>query len=138
MFISLCMFLYVGDASAASSLSEEEVDKRVQCYVEMEDPDIVMDLRSLHSGQGSKYDVFWAECEKFLQEDIGLAVEERRHSSVTHLARAISVRDLREQVAARCPPSTDIPCRSWISLQFWPKNAHAKSRVHYTGRFSVK
>ena len=23
-------------------------------------------------------------------------------------------------------------------LQFWPKSAHAKSRVHYTGRFAVK
>ena len=55
-------------------------------YVEMKDPDVIMDLKSLHSGQGTKYDVFWSKCEKFLQEDVGLAVEERRNSDVTHLA----------------------------------------------------
>lgn len=104
----------------------------------MEDPEIVMDLRCLHSGQGSRYDVFWQECEKFLQEDVGLAVEERRHSNVTHLARVISVRDLIQQVSAKCPPSTPIPSRSWLSLQFWPKNKHAQSKVNYTGRFKVK
>lgn len=104
----------------------------------MEDPDIVLDLRTLHSGTGSKYNVFWDECAKFLQEDVGLAVEERRHSEVTHLARVLSVRDLLQQVSERCPPSTPIPSRSWLSLQFWPKNKHAHSKVHYTGRFKVK
>ena len=24
------------------------------------------------------------------------------------------------------------------ALQFWPKNVHARARVHYTGRFKVK
>lgn len=94
-------------------------------------------IRSI-SGQKSKYDAFWDEVQKFLQEDVGLAVEERRHSQVTHLARVISVRDILEQVATRSPVGTPIPCRSWLSLQFWPKNAHAQSRVHYSGRFNVK
>ena len=67
-----------------------------------------------------------------------MAAEERRHSEVTHLARAISVRDLVQQVSARCPPATPIPCRSWLSLQFWPKSKHTHSKVHYTGRFKVK
>ncbi len=62
----------------------------------------------------------------FLQENVELAVEERRHSEVTHLARVISVRDLLQQVTARYPPSTPIPSRSWLSLQFWPKNVHAR------------
>ena len=101
----------------------------------MEDPSIIPDLRSHNSGQKSKYDVFWEEVQKFLKEDVGLAVEERRHSQVTHLARILSVRDL---VAARCPPATPVPSRSWLSLQFWPKNTHTQSRVHYTGRFNVK
>ena len=122
--------MYVlGDASAASTLSEHEVDEHVKLYVGMEDPDIVLDLRSLHSRNASKYNVLWEECEKFLQEDVGLAVEERRHSEVTHLARVISVRDLLQQVSERCPPSTPIPSRSWLSLQFWLRNTHTKSRV---------
>lgn len=108
----------VGDAAAASSLSE---DKRVQLYVDMEDPDIVIDLRELQNGPTSKFDVFWEECARFLQEDIGLAVDDRRHSQVTHMARAISASDLLSQVASRCPP---IPSVSWLSLQFWP-HAHS-------------
>lgn len=132
------LFHNVGDASASNCLSEAEIDERVKLYVEMEDPDIVFDLRELQSARKSKFDVFWDECHKFLQEDVGLAVDERRHSQVTHMSRAISVRDLLEQVEARCPPSTPIPSRSWLSLQFWPKSAHAHSRIHYTGRFPVK
>ena len=104
----------------------------------MEDPDVVIDLRTLQSGHKTKYDDFWKEVDKFLQEDVGLAVEERRQSEITHLAKVISVRDLLEQVAARCSPSTPIPSRSWLSLQFWPKNTHAHAHVHYTGRFKVK
>ena len=115
-------------------MNTAEVDNRVKRYVEMEDPDIVCDLRELQLGRASKFDCFWSECTKFLQ-DVGLAVDERRHTQVTHIARALSVRDLQEQVSRRCPPSTPIPSRS---LQFWPKNAHAHSSIHYTGCFSVK
>ena len=104
----------------------------------MEDPDIVTDFRELQKGKASKFDRFWDECTRFLQEEVGLAVDDRRHSQITHIAHALSVRDLREQVASRCPADTPIPSRSWIALQFWPRNAHAKARAHYTGRFAVK
>ena len=40
---------------------------------------------------------------------------------MTHLARAISVRDLRDQVKARLPPEVHIPSIEWIRLQFWRK-----------------
>lgn len=128
----------LGDTSAASTLAESEIDQRVQLYVGMEDPDVVIDLRTLQSDHKTKYDDFWQEVEKFLQEDVGLAVEERRQSQITHLTKVISVKDLLEQIVARCSPSTPIPSRSWLSLQFWPKNAHAHASVHYTGRFKVK
>ena len=128
----------IGDSSAVSSLTKAEIEKRVKLYVEMEDPDIVVDLCQLHSGRASKFDIFWEECDKFLQEQVGLAVDERRHCQVTHMASAVSVQDLQEQVASRCPPSAPIPSRSWLSLQFWPKSIHAHSSIHYTGRFKVK
>lgn len=57
-----------------------------------------------NSGQKTKYETFWDEVQKLLREDVGLAAEERRHLEITHLARAISVRDLLEQVSACCPP----------------------------------
>ena len=51
--------LYVaGDASAASTLSEAEIDKRVKLFVNMEDPDIVINLRELQGGRASKFDRF--------------------------------------------------------------------------------
>ena len=73
----------------------------MQLFLDMEDPDVVLDLRALNSDQKT---TFWDETEKYLREDVGLAAEERRHSDVTHMARVISVRDLLEQVSARCPP----------------------------------
>ena len=72
----------IGDASAASQLSEQEVDERVRLFVEMEDLEIVLDLRSPHSGQKGKYDGFWEELEKFLHEDVGLETEERRKETI--------------------------------------------------------
>ena len=59
------------------------------------------DLRHLNSGAQSKYDDFWEECSKFLEQQVGTAVDDRRHTEVTHIATAISVRDLRDQVAAK-------------------------------------
>ena len=83
-------FYHSGDQSAANSAQQAIVDNRIQ---HMEDVNVVADLRSQNHGQTGNY-----ECDKFLSEDIGQAVDDRRHGSVTHLARAISVRDLKEQV----------------------------------------
>ena len=55
------------------------------------------------------------------------------HGEVTHLAKAISIRDLREQVSIRCPPGTSIPSDEWLRLQFWPKTKKASVSMHYTG-----
>ena len=86
------------DASAPANLHEAEIDERMRMILEMEDADVVLDLRHLNSGRRSQYDVFWSECQKFLEEDIGSAVDDRRHGIVTHLARAISLHDLHDQV----------------------------------------
>lgn len=45
-------------------LSEGELDERLQLYVDMEDPDIALDLRVHNFGHKSKYDAFWDEVEK--------------------------------------------------------------------------
>ena len=97
------------------------IDRHVQQLIEMEDPDIVVDLRVHNEGRKEIYDAFWRECQKFLEESVGTAVDDRRHCLVTHLAHAISARDLLEQVKARCPEGIPVPSVSWLSLQFWPK-----------------
>ena len=82
--------------------------------------------------------LYTQECQAFLQEGVGTAVDDRRHKEVVHLARAISVRDLRSQVQAKCPDGTKIPSISWIRLQFCPKTPHSRTRMHYTGKFNVR
>ena len=42
----------------------------------MEDPDIVLDLRALNTGQKTQYNVFWDESRKFLEEVIGTPVDD--------------------------------------------------------------
>ncbi len=98
IIVFILKFYYSGDHSAADSKQQALVDNRIRQIIDMEDVSIVADLRSHNHGQTSKYDNFWAECDKFLSEDVGEAVDDRRHGSITHMARAISVRDLKEQV----------------------------------------
>ena len=128
-----------GDNSVSANLDEAEIDHRMHQLIDMEDSEIIVDLRHHNHKQSvSKYEQFWVECEKFLNEDIGTAVDERRHGEVTHLARAISLRDFRDQVKAQLPTEADIPSIEWIRLQFWPKTPKARASLQHTSRFKVK
>ena len=64
----------------------------------MEDPNIIINLRHLNSGAEAKYDPFWNECSKFLEESVGTTVNDRRHCNVTHIAAAISTHNLRDEL----------------------------------------
>ena len=66
----------------------------------MEDPDIIVDLRSLNGKDGTRFDVFWDHCKIFLNESVAVAVDDRRHCQVTPLLRVILIGDLVEQVMA--------------------------------------
>ena len=70
------------------------------------------------------------ECQAFLHEDLGTVVNDRRHKEVIHLAQAVSVRDLRSQVQAKCPEGTKIPSIPWIRLRFWPKTRSTLARMN--------
>ena len=70
-----------GDYSASS---KAVIDKRVQLIMdtEPEDPNKVIDLRSLNSSTGrAKY---WEHCSRVLNDSVGIAVDDRQHSSVVH------------------------------------------------------
>lgn len=62
--------------------------------------------------------MFWDEAVKYIDEDIGIAVDDRRHTTVTHLPKAISIRDFQDQVEARLPESALFPSEEWLRLQF--------------------
>jgi hypothetical protein len=74
----------------------------------------------------------------YLAEEVETPVDERRHGEVAHLAKALSARDLLEQVAKRCPEGIAVPSKQWLRLQFWSKNPSLKSSLQYTGKLEVK
>lgn len=133
-----------GDSSAANYLSEEQVDERIREMVDAEDPDLIWDLRLTKSGRPEEYKEFLVKCQNYVASKVETAVDDRRHDpltnegeSVTHLAMAISVRDLHEQVAAECDETVAIPSVQWLRLQFWPTKTSAAANRN-TGRLKVK
>ena len=109
-----------GDASSASTTAQEEVDARVEKLLETQDPDLIWDLCMQNAGRPESFTVFLEECQHYLDAAVETAVDERRHDDVhdgdvvTHLARAMSVRDMYKQVCKRCPEQTPIPSIQWL------------------------
>ena len=112
---------------------------REMLNMKQEDPNTVVDLREVKNKESiTKFEHFWSEPEKYLNEDLGVAVDDRRHGEVTHPVKAISIRDLKEQVSSRCPPGIPVPSEESLRLQFWPKTPKARVSLQYTGRLNVR
>ena len=124
------------DASGSRTNNEEDIDERVKEAIASEDLDIIVDMRELNQGHVAKYDVFWTKCSEYISECT--AVPKRRHGDICFMSKALSVRDLINQVSKRCPPAEPIPSESWVRLNFSPRNPRAKVAQHYQGRLKVK
>ncbi len=124
-----------GDNSATTT--SEETQKRLQLILESQDPEVILDLRSVNPGRHEKYSAFWDGVSCLLNENALKAVDSRRHGTVCHLAVAFSVADLRNQVVAK-NPGIEVPSIEWIRLQFWPRNPFSLSSQSYTGRLNIK
>uniref|UniRef100_A0A1X7VMB1 Uncharacterized protein n=1 Tax=Amphimedon queenslandica TaxID=400682 RepID=A0A1X7VMB1_AMPQE len=117
-FVTTSVISTDSDNSASSTTEEAELDKRIQELVDMEDPDILTDLRCHNGSKESQFNVFRDYCEQFLNENVSVAVDDRRIGQITHLARAISLWDFRDQVKSFCPENTPKPSLEWLRLQF--------------------
>ena len=137
-FVIIIAAYFVGDMSSSENVHQERIDERIQFIFDSENPKIIDDLRHLNRGHSDKYEIFWTECKKYLEDVVQTAVDDRRHGEHTHLAKAISVRDLLEQVRKRCPEGTLCQSKQWLRLQFWPKNPTSKTALQYTGKLDVK
>ena len=104
----------LNDGSRPSCSAEAEVDECVaKAIVNLDDPEIILDLRSTNGKPNStRFDQFWAELKAYLDE-INLAVDDRRHRDTLHLPFAISVCYLQELI-------TDRLCSKLNVLQFPP------------------
>lgn len=63
-----------------------------------EDPDIIVNLRHLPPDKKDSFRDFFTETERDLSEDIGVAVQERRHGQQLYLAKAVSLKALHQRV----------------------------------------
>lgn len=70
----------------------------------------MVNLREVrHKESRTKFDVFWDEERKYIDEDLDVAVNDRRHGEVAHLGKAISIHTLKKQVSTQCPADTALP-----------------------------
>ena len=69
---------------------------------ELEKPSIVYELRHYYC-QKQRLTSSGHMLKEFIEEDVGTTVDYRRHSTVVHVAKTISIRNLREKVVERCP-----------------------------------
>ena len=127
-----------GDRSSANSETEKFIEMRAQQAFDMQDPDIIVDLRRHNIGQSPRYEVFFEKAKEYIENTVEHAVDDRRHDPVVHLAAAISIPDLLRQVSLRCPPDTPIPSSSWLRMQFTPKVPSSYSSLQFTGKLNVK
>ena len=138
-----------GDSSAASYESEEIVDKRVRDMLDMEDPDLIWDLRVNNQGRPEEFSAYLEECKKYIDGVAQTAVDDRRHDDVqtendgsheviTHLDMALSVPALHKDVVTHLPEETAIPSQQWWRLQFWPRRTSSAVSRYFIGKLKLK
>ena len=128
-----------GDQSAPANLNQSEIDKRFAHAMLSEDPDIIVNLRHLlPDKKKDSFRDFFTETERYLSEDIVVAVQERRHGQQLYLAKAVSLKDLHQRVSERVPPGTNIPSVKWMRYQFQPLNSRANTAKYYKGPMEIK
>jgi hypothetical protein len=135
MFYDLTGYEYSTDSSA----QKERDERTIEVLLGADDPEILKDLDNrCHNGkQGTRFTEFYDQVQKYFDEQV-LPVNERRHTSELYLPLAISVEDLRSEVAKRLPEGTPIPCCETLRLQFHPANSYRKCADRFTGRFDVQ
>ena len=137
-----------GDNSASSNFTELKIDERISEMIDMQDPDLIWDLRK-NNAREQCYQIFFEECQKYIDGVVETSVDDRRHDPtvidgngnhqvITHLAVAMSVRDLLEQVSKRLPEGTPIPSKQWLRLQFWPRKISTATSRYFTGKLKLK
>ena len=119
----------VQDESVPSSAREAAIDEQVaMCVLDMDDPDIILDMRKRNGKPGSsEFDMFWLELSTYL-EKVGPAVQERRRGETTDVNPICHIcESLGGSYSSRCKEKfpqdhVSIPSLEWIRLQFRPRN----------------
>ena len=57
-----------GDASLSNDQISKEIEERLRLMMLLEDPSIIIDLRTNNGFRGSKFDIFWDELDGYFNE----------------------------------------------------------------------
>ncbi|CAG8730868.1 31219_t:CDS:2 [Gigaspora margarita] len=110
--INILNMLYcdlMGNTSTFNDISKD-MQECLKLMLELEDPNIIVDLRTNNRFKGSKFDIFWSELQAYFNEFI----------FVCDIQETIIFR-LKLQYNNPLPETICIPSIEWIQLQFWPK-----------------
>lgn len=120
------------DASAALHPDTQE---RLR-LIFLGESDLLVDLRHVNPGRPSgHFDTFFKHLSAIV-EDI-TAADERRHN-IAHMSEWISLSDLIEKAAEKCPEATPIPSKSLVRLQFAPRNPYIKTAWNFTSAINIQ
>lgn len=134
--------LLTSDGSAPVNSWTCEAEKRVVEFVASRgDVELWPDLRALNGNDGTKYNLFWDEGDKYLAELETLA-SGNRHGQQRSLQQPLSVPDFIRQVERRlCDAGhheAPIPSVKWVAFQFHPRRPTSGVATRYTGRWAIK
>lgn len=127
--------IYKELALDASAASHPEILERLN-LIALGNTELVADLRSLNAGRPSdKYDTFFEKLEEEVEKVT--AADDRRHGEA-HLSNWISLQELIDSAAERCPEGTLVPSKTLVRIQFTPRNPYAHSALNFTSRIPVQ
>ena len=128
-----------GCVPSPESSKQALIDERTAEFLfNSDDPDLILDYREKNGVKNeTKFEEFYKGVENYFEKQL-LAVQERRHDEQLYLPLAISMEDLKKEVAKDLPVDTSIPSTETLRLQFHPANPHRKESIRYTGRFNVR
>ena len=134
--------LLTSDGSAPLNSASCEREKRIVEFVASRgNVELWPDLRALNGNDGSKYDLFWEEGDRYLAELETLA-SANRHGQQRSLQQPLSVPDFTRQVERRLRDAghaeAPIPCADWVAFQFHPRRPTSGVASRYTGRWAIK
>lgn len=87
----------------------KKVRSRILAAIDSQDTNVVFDMRNLIHEDETKFDDFFNEDEKIINEYESKAVDDLRHGLVSHIDVALYVADLRNQIDSRLPQGSAIP-----------------------------
>ena len=123
-------------SDSITGATSSEIDQRVPLAIELEDADLVINLRHLNKERpGDTFDVFFKKLANMVNQIT--AAEDRRHG-VSHMSEFWSIRDLINQVKEKISEGSPIPSASTVFHFFAPPNMYAKTSQYYTGKTDPK